>query len=313
MSAPPTRRAVLFAAAVTTLWHRAGWAQESNRTYRLGILAALPRGTLQSGGVIDELGKAGFVEGKNLIVDWRLQGYPEQTAASVKELVRLAPDVLTAAGTQGMMAAQAETRTVPILGVADDLVASGLVPSLARPGGNLTGISILASELDSKRQEILMELVPTSRHMAALVDPGAKGPEEIQTLWSATAARGVELSVFPVRAPENIAAAVDGARAAGATALNVLASYMLHANRKIILDQCAVLRLPAIYQWPETAEESGLAAYGPRYAKMLPQLARQVVGAARRQARRHSGRAAGQIRARHQPNDCQRTRADHPA
>ena len=122
-----------------------------------------------------------------------------------------------------------------------------------------------------------MELVPTSRHMAALVDPGAKGPEEIQTLWSATAARGVELSVFPVRAPEEIAAAVDGARAAGATALNVLASQMLDANRKIILDQCAMLRLPAIYQWPETAEESGLGAYGPRYAKMLRQLARQVV------------------------------------
>ena len=91
------------------------------------------------------------------------------------------------------------------------------------------------------------------------------------------AARGVELSVFPVRAPEEIAAAVDGARAAGATALNVLASRILDANRKIILDQCAVLRLPAIYQWPETAEESGLAAYGPRYAKMLRQLARQVV------------------------------------
>jgi len=95
------------------------------------------------------------------------------------------------------------------------------------------------------------------------------------------AARGVELSVFPVRAPEEIAAAVDGARAAGATALNVLASRMLDANRKIILDQCAVLRLPAIYQWPETAEESGLAAYGPRYAKMLRQLGRQVVKALR--------------------------------
>ena len=196
MSTHPTRRVVLFAAAVTTLGHRAGWAQESNRTYRLGILAALPRGTLQSGGVIDELGKAGFVEGKNLIVDWRLQGSPEQTAASVKELVRLAPDVLSAAGTQGMVAAQAETRTIPILGVADDLVASGLVPSLARPGGNVTGISILASELDSKRQEILMELVPTSRHMAALVDPGAKGPEEIQTLWSALQRAGSNCRSF---------------------------------------------------------------------------------------------------------------------
>src|SRR6516162_5511891 len=98
MSTHPTRRVVLFAAAVTTLRHRAGWPQEGKRTSRHGRVAAQPRGTLQSGGVIDELGKAGFVEGKNLIVDWRLQGSPEQTAASVKELVRLAPDVLLAAG-----------------------------------------------------------------------------------------------------------------------------------------------------------------------------------------------------------------------
>jgi putative ABC transport system substrate-binding protein len=268
---------MLVAGAVTLLGGDAAWAQVSGRIFRLGILAGLPRGAPQSGTVIDELDKAGFNEGKNLVVDWRGQGSSAQTAEWVAELVRLRPDVLIVAGTPGMMAAQAATRTIPTLGIADDMVASGLVPSLARPGGNLTGVSILANELDGKRQEILMELVPASRHMAALADPSTKGPAELESLRGATAARGVELSVYPAHGPEEIAAAVDAAQAAGATALNVLASRMLDANRKIILERGAALRLPAIYQWPETAEEGGLAAYGPRYAKMLRQLARQVI------------------------------------
>ena len=92
MSAHPTRRAVLFAAAVTTLGRRAGWAQESSRTYRLGILSS--GATRQSPGWVvffDEMGKAGFVEGRNLIVDWRFLGSPDQTAAAAAELVQLAP------------------------------------------------------------------------------------------------------------------------------------------------------------------------------------------------------------------------------
>ena len=88
---------------------------------------------------------------------------------------------------------------------------------------------------------------------------------------------GVELAIYPVHGPEEIAAAFDGAQAASATALNVLASSLLYRNRKIILDSRAALRLPAIYQWPETAEEGGFAAYGPRFTKVNRQIARQVV------------------------------------
>ena len=272
-----SRRAVLAVAGATMLSRRRAFAQETGRTYRLGILAGLPRAAPQSGIVVDEIGKVGFIEGKNLIVDRRLQGSPDQTAASLAELVRQVPDVLLVAGTPGMAAAQAATRTIPTLGVADDMIGSGLVPSLARPGGNLTGISILASELDGKRQELLMELVPASRHMAALADPGTKRPDELEELRNASAARGVELSIYPVHSAEEIVAALDKAQAAGATAVNVTASRILDTSRKIIMDRSAALRLPAIYQWPETAEEGGFAAYGPRYSNMLRQLARQVV------------------------------------
>jgi putative tryptophan/tyrosine transport system substrate-binding protein len=89
--------------------------------------------------------------------------------------------------------------------------------------------------------------------------------------------RGVELSIYPVRGPDEITAAIDRAQTAGATALNVLASPILNANRKIILDRSAALRLPAIYQWPETAEEGGLIAYSPRITKLWRRLADQLV------------------------------------
>ena len=165
MNAQPTRRAVLFAGAVTTLGRRAGWALESSRTYRLGILSGGE--TRQALGWVvffDEMGKAGFVEGRNLIVDWRFVGSPDQTGAAAAELVQLAPDVLIPAGsTPAITAAQQATRTIPLVGTADDMVGSGLVPSLAHPGGNLTGISFMATELDGKRLEILMELSPHGR------------------------------------------------------------------------------------------------------------------------------------------------------
>ena len=254
MSAHPTRRAILFAGVVTTLRHREGWAQESGRTYRLGILSSAETNNRQVPGWVvffEEMGKAGFVEGKNLIVDWRFLGSPEQTARAATELVQLAPDVLLPAGsTPAITAAQAATRTIPLVATADDMVGSGLVPQLARPGGNLTGVSLLATELDGKRLEILMELVPACRHMAVLADPAVTAQPQLDALRSAAASRGVELSIYPARGAKDIAAAVDTAQAAGATALNVLASPDLNDNRRIILDRTAALRLPAMYQWP---------------------------------------------------------------
>jgi putative ABC transport system substrate-binding protein len=253
-------------------------AQDPGRTYRLGIFSVPPRQAPQWVTFFEELGKAGFLEGKNLIVDWRVPGSdPEQTSQSEPELVRSAPDLISCGGKESTSAVQAATRTIPILSVSDDMVAEGLILSLAHPGGNVTGISILATELDGKRQEILMELVPPSRRMAALATPSTKGPAEIDTLRSDAAKRGIVLTIYRVRSPEDIAAALDRAQAAGATALNVLASPILNNNRKLIMERSAALGLPAIYQWPETAEEGGLAAYGPRFTQVYGQLARQVV------------------------------------
>ena len=171
-----------------------------------------------------------------------------------------------------MRAAPQVTRTVPIVGVADDMVGAGLVASLAHPGGNTTGFSIFSTELDGKRQELLIELVPSARRMAVLFDPTTKSPANLGVIVDAARARGVEVSTHPASRPEDIVPAIDAAHAAGAVALNVLAAVLLHANRQIIFERTAALRMPAIYQFPESAEQGGFAGYGPR----LEQIYRQV-------------------------------------
>src|SRR5262245_15078005 len=120
-----------------------------------------------------------------------------------------------------------------------------------------------------------MELVP-ARRMAALVDANSTAAHRTQALHDATRARGVELNSYLVDRPERIVAAIDEAHRVGAAALNVLASPMLNARRLDIFERTNSLRLPAIYQWPESAEEGGLIAYGPRLGQIYRQLARQL-------------------------------------
>jgi putative ABC transport system substrate-binding protein len=149
------------------------------------------------------------------------------------------------------------------------MVGQGFVHSLAKPNGNTTGVTILASELDGKRQEILMEAVPGVHRIAALADTNVSRPSQLQALEYAARARGVELSILRLTRPEEITPALDAAKASGAEALNVLASALFFNNRTIILDRVAALSLPAMYQWPEWAEEGGLIGYGPRVVQLF--------------------------------------------
>jgi putative ABC transport system substrate-binding protein len=144
----------------------------------------------------------------------------------------------------------------------DDMIGSALAASMARPGGNTTGVSILASELDVKRLEILREFVPQARRIAVLADPTT-----ISTwaqLMSAARELGVELVRFEAQSPEEIGRALDAIARTQIEAVNVLASPLLQGARFQIIDRVRDRRLPTIYQWPETAEEGGLLAYGPR-------------------------------------------------
>jgi ABC-type uncharacterized transport system substrate-binding protein len=155
------------------------------------------------------------------------------------------------------------------------MVSSGLVASLARPNGNTTGVSILATDLDGKRLEILIEAVPGLRRMAALADLYTTSDD--RGLEEAARARNVALSIYRVAKGDEIVAAIDTAHASGATALYVLASPILYNNRQIIIERVAALRLPAMYQFPEIAEQGGFAAYGPRLLQLYGEvLARQL-------------------------------------
>ena len=139
----------------------------------------------------DELKLFGFVEGQNLkIVAGGFELRDDQFAEVAATFAKSAPDVIFCVSDAAMRAAQELTRTVPIVGLSGDMVAAGLVRSLARPGGNITGVSILAPELNGKRLEILMEAVPDARNIAILADPNYTPPAELQALQNATRARG---------------------------------------------------------------------------------------------------------------------------
>jgi putative tryptophan/tyrosine transport system substrate-binding protein len=248
-------------------------AHQVGRVYRLGFVHPLPRPAAQFAPLFDGLRRQGFIEGRNLAVDARGFGSrPERYKDILAEIVSSSVDVIFCGGDGAMRAAREVTQTVPIVGVADDMVGSGIVASLARPGGNATGFSILAPELDSKRQELLIELVPGARRMAALFDPASKAPAQLKAIVDDARSRGVELSTYPVSRVEDIVPAIDAAHAAGASALNTLATVVLHANRQLIIERTAMLRMPAMYQFPESAEQGGFVGYGPR----LDQIYRQV-------------------------------------
>ena len=268
----------LMGASVT--WPFAAIAQQAGRTYRVGGLTASPRNTPAFDGMLDELRRFGFIEGQNLTIDWRsyalhIDLIPEFAA----ELVKSKVDVVLVTGDAGIRAAQQATATVPILGITQDMVGQGLVNSLARPGGNTTGVSVLATELDGKRQEILMEAVPGLHRMAVLADSKATRSTQLQVLQDAARARSLEVSIHRVASAEEITATIDTAKASGAAAINVLSSPLLYGNRQLIIDRVAALRLPAIYPWvEESEEEGGFLAYGPRIVQIFRELlAQQLV------------------------------------
>jgi putative tryptophan/tyrosine transport system substrate-binding protein len=256
-------------------WPLAARAQQSERMRRIGVLVPLPATVFAP--FFSELRQHGFIEGQNLAVDRRgFDARYDQLPATAAEALKAGPEVILCGGDAAIRAAQAATSTIPIVALTDDMVGADLVHSLAHPGGNTTGVSILAGDLDGKRQEVLLEFLRDVRRMAALSDAQNNTPAQLQTLLDAARARGVELSVYHVKRNEDIGPAIRAAVAAGAEALNVLASPLLHGSRYAIFALTTELRLPAIYQWPETAQEGGLLAYGPRFTDIFRQLARQL-------------------------------------
>ena len=275
------RTFITLLGGATAAWPLAARAQEAGRTYRLGFLLPTAWQAPQVEAFFDELQLNGFVEGKNLVViPDGFEATDDNLAERAAALINAAPDAIVAGPAPPLRALQAITRSVPLVGMSEDMVGEGLVASLARPGGNITGISLLSPELDGKRQDILIEAIPGARRIAAMADSRQTPPYHLQTLQHAARSRGVELAVFGVNGPEEIASAIDVAKLRGAEALNFLATPLFSLpgtrNNAIVMERIAALRLPAMFQWPETAEAGALAGYGPRFTDMYRQRSRMV-------------------------------------
>ena len=249
------RREFIALMGASVAWPVAAMAQQAGRAYRLGWLSPFTRDVPFNVAFFDELRRRGFIEGQNLTIDFRaFTTHLDLISQYAAELVTARPDVIYAGGGVATRAVQQATKSIPIVAIADDMVGEGLVESIARPNSNTTGISILATELDGKRQDILIEAVPGIRHMAALADSSTLTEAKARALQEAARAYNVELSIYRITRGEEIAAAIDEAQASGATALNVFASPMLDGNVPLIMERVAALRLPAMYQWPAWAE-----------------------------------------------------------
>jgi putative tryptophan/tyrosine transport system substrate-binding protein len=243
---------------------------ERDRVYRVGFLLPTPRDAPVLAALFDEFRINGLIEGQNLQIVPGGFGVPiddkiESVAASI---VAASPDVINCGPQLPIRALQKLTKTIPLVGMTEDMVGEGLVQSLARPGGNTTGVSILSPELDGKRQEILIEAIPGLRKLAILADANVTKPAHLQQLEEAAHIRGIEPLVRGVAKRGDVIAAIKDVKAAGAQAINFLATPLFSVDAAAFIAQNVDLRLGSIYQWPENSEEGALAAYGPRYSDM---------------------------------------------
>jgi putative tryptophan/tyrosine transport system substrate-binding protein len=228
------------------------------------------------------LRERGYVEGQNIVIEYRAaDGKLERFPALAAELVQLKPEVIVAQGTPAALAAKDATTTIPIVTpVMGDPVGDGLVASLARPGGNITGLTFLGPELVAKRLELLKEALPRVSRIAALWHPGAYAERTTSAMLQETeaAARtlGVQLQRVEVRGPDELDRAFATMTRERAEALIVLPSAMLYNERRRLVDLAARHRLPAMYQAREIVELGGLIAYGASIPDLIRRSATHV-------------------------------------
>ena len=218
------------------------------------------------------LRELGYIEGKNIIIEWRSsEGKIERRSELAAELVRLKVDVIVSAGPTVTRVVKEATSTIPIVMAQDtDPVASGFVASLARPGGNITGLSALAPEMSGKQLDLLQQIIPRLSRVAVIGN--STNPGDAQALRETVLAAGsfeVYLRYLDVLDPKDIEIVFRDAAKGRAEAILVLGNPILNVNRKQIVDLAVKHRLPATYARPEYVEAGGLMYYGTNYNDLL--------------------------------------------
>jgi putative ABC transport system substrate-binding protein len=242
-------------------------AQQPKKVYRIGFLTgpSLSFQLARNDAFRQGLRELGYVEGKNIVIEWRSwEGKSDRQRAFAAELVRLNVDVIVAAGSGDIRAAKEATVTIPIVMLAGgDAVASGFVASLARPGGNITGLSTLRPELSGKRLELLKETVPKTSRVAFIVSPANQDySQELKETELAAQVFGLKLQRLEILSPKDIETAFQAAvkGRAGAVLFRVAGPYAA-SQRPQIAELAVKSRLPAIYEQAAYVEDGGLMSY----------------------------------------------------
>jgi putative ABC transport system substrate-binding protein len=254
-------------------------AQQVKKVPQIGFLAAIGSTTERIDAFRQGLRELGYAEGKNIVIEWRFaEGKRERLAELAAELVRLKVDIIVTAGPTTTSAVKEATVTIPIvMGLDPDPVGNGFVASLARPGGNITGLSSLAPEISGKQLELLKEIVPRLSRVAVLANstnPGnAQALRETELVAGALKVQLQYLDVLDLKGIETAFRAASKGRADAVLALN---SPVLNSHRTQVADLAVKNRLPAIYPWPEIVEAGGLMTYGASYTDLFRRVATYV-------------------------------------
>jgi putative tryptophan/tyrosine transport system substrate-binding protein len=262
-----TRRRVLGLLGGAFAWPVAGRAQPSSTSYRIGYLALLPGEDITlAKPILERLRELGFVGGRDLIWTYRsAEGAPERLPALAVELLQAGAQVLVAGfGTLAAQAAKAATATTPIVFTSvGDPVGAGLVASLGRPGGNVTGLTSQAGDIAAKRLQILIDLLPEPRTIAVLLNPDtpftALAMHEVR---AAAEARQRPLTVLEANSADQVASRLATAIQSGVDSLLTLDDPLLVSLRHRIIEVAAAAKMPAIYGSRSFVEAGGLMSYG---------------------------------------------------
>ena len=265
------RRQIVIASSALFLASGRSVAQQTARVYRIGILSASPspasqfRSNVGWAAFLERLANHGYVDGQNLQIEVRsCEGKLERLPELAAELVMLRPDVLTAISNPPLLALQRATSTIPIVMMGHESVALGLVASLARPGGNITGMDGFAPELDPKRLQILHELAPRTARIAALYNPTGDPAMRLHFGQVVDAARklGVEVRPFEVRQDEDFESAFAALVRERSDGLMTFSDGLTVLNGRRIADFARESKLPSIFEFSIFADFGGLASYG---------------------------------------------------
>jgi putative ABC transport system substrate-binding protein len=260
--------ALVFNIAVTSMY---SWAQGANKIPVLGMMAPSPHDPAVEG-LRQGLHELGYVEGRNFRFEFRTdKGQADRLPRLAQELVQLNVDVIVVANTPAALAVKRATSTIPIVfSLVADPVGSGLVTNLAHPGGNITGNSLMTTEISAKRLQLLKELIPRLTRVAVLWNPdNPTHLKMIEEIKAAAPSLSLELSFVPVRTPEDFDAAFSAVSRTHAQALYLLENSLFYSHRLTLVKLVSKARLPAIYGGRVFADEGGLMSYGANYEDLM--------------------------------------------